>query len=641
MSEVFKGFRTVLLQGAPGLTDGELLEAFVRRRDHAALAALVGRHGPLVWGVCRRLLAHEQDAEDAFQATFLILVRKADGIRHPELVANWLHGVARHTARKARALADRRRQRERQVLDMPEPVAPASAADNDLRSLLDRELGRLPDKYRILILLCDLEGKTRKEVARQLGCPEGTVAGRLARARALLARRLARLGRDLAGAAPAALLAPGAASAAVPPPLVSWTVDAATAVAAGKAVAAVVSPTVAALTEGVLTAMLHSKLKAAVAVLMGLTACACMALAATQPAGSEPPRDDPKVSPGKVEQAGGKPAAADAQALEAWWQDLASKDDARASRALLAFSARPRESVAFFKEHLKPVKLDTDRLKKLIGELDDEKFPVREAAAKQLVAEVEYQGQPARAVLEQYLKGDGTLEFKSRLRKVLEKFPSTAKQGTDPTAPSNFNRYGSATTSPNVAPTFKGAANSLPATPKESKPVPGTLTPPSGVAPAGSSTKPGGAGTPVPVYGAPAGVVRTSGFPQAPGNGAPAVVQTTSGLPLAPANNGFGTTPTAPGTVTSGGTNFSTLPAGKSPGGYGSTYSPNALASGPPAPPPGPSGAWLRAVRAVALLESIGTAEARSILESLAAGEADALPTQEARAALERLSGAK
>src|SRR4051794_26726608 len=129
---------------------------------------------PIVWGVCRRLLPHEPDAEDAFQATFLVLVRKASAIRDPALVANWLYGVARQTARKARVVAARRRLRERQVLDMPEPVAPACQAEPDLRPLLDRELARLPEKYRVLILLCELEGKTRKEAARQLGVPEGT-----------------------------------------------------------------------------------------------------------------------------------------------------------------------------------------------------------------------------------------------------------------------------------------------------------------------------------------------------------------------------------------------------------------------------------------------------------------------------------
>jgi RNA polymerase sigma factor (sigma-70 family) len=587
LNEVFKGLRTALLHGVAGLTDGELLEAFVRRRDHAALAALVARHGPLVWGVCKRLLPHEPDAEDAFQATFLILVRKASAIRDPELVANWLFGVARQTAHKARVVAARRRLRERQVQEMPEPVAPACAAEPDLRPLLDRELAGLPEKYRILILLCDLEGKTRKEAARQLNVPEGTLAGRLIRARALLAQRLARLGRDLAGAAPAALLAAETASAAVPAPVLARTISAATAVAAGEAVATVASPAVAALTEGVLTAMFHSKLKAVGAVLLGLAACTCLALAAGQSASSEPPRGTDSPTAGKVEQPGGKAAQAGAADLEALWQDLASKDDAKASRALLALSARPRESVAFLKDRLKAVKLDTERLRKLVAELDDEKFAVREAAAKQLIAEVEYQGKPAQAVLEEYLKKDGTLEFKSRIRKVLEKFPSEKKSV---------------------------ASNGMMGA--------GGYYPPAGVAP-----------VPVLPPAAPKGI----GFPAKPATGTP-IPAPSAPVPAKngnPPNSVVGPVPSEPAAKPPA---IKVVPPPTASGPLPSWGVPENVPAGPPT---GPSGAWLRAVRAVALLESIGTPEARAILETLATGEVEALPTQEARAALERLGSGK
>src|SRR5262245_37708928 len=171
--------------------DGPLLARFVACRDEAAFAALVRRHGPLVLGVCRRVLRHAQDAEDAFQATFLVLVRKAASIVPRERGANWIYGVAHQTALKARATAARRKGRERQVTGMPEPAVAEQDHWRDLQPLLDEELSRLPDKYRSVIVLCDLEGKSRKETARQLGCPEGTVAGRLARARAMLAKRLA------------------------------------------------------------------------------------------------------------------------------------------------------------------------------------------------------------------------------------------------------------------------------------------------------------------------------------------------------------------------------------------------------------------------------------------------------------------
>src|SRR5262245_55968066 len=180
-------------------TDGQLLEGFVSRRDDAALTALVRRHAALVWSVCRRVLSNYHDAEDAFQATFLVLVRRADSIRPREMVANWLYGVARQTALRARATAASRGERERQVADTPDPTAAAREARCDLHADLDEELQRLPNKYRAVLVLCDLEDMTRPEAARQLAVPEGTVAGRLARARAMLAKRLTRRGLATAG----------------------------------------------------------------------------------------------------------------------------------------------------------------------------------------------------------------------------------------------------------------------------------------------------------------------------------------------------------------------------------------------------------------------------------------------------------
>jgi RNA polymerase sigma factor (sigma-70 family) len=243
-----------------GAADGELLARFLSGRDDDALAALVRRHAPMVWGVCRRRLRNRHDAEDAFQATFLVLVRKAAGVPR-QAVAGWLHGVARQTAVRQRAAAAKRGQRESQVADMPEPTA-ADARDADWRAALDEELGRLPDHYRGVVVLCDLEGLTRREAARHLGIPEGSVASRLARARALLARRLTRRGVAYSGSSVAALLSAGSASAAPPPALVASTIKAASLLAAGQAAGAA-SATVAALTEGVLKAMFATKLKTA------------------------------------------------------------------------------------------------------------------------------------------------------------------------------------------------------------------------------------------------------------------------------------------------------------------------------------------------------------------------------------------
>src|SRR5258705_8140377 len=155
--------RMVLLRDGAGLTDGQLLDDYISRRDEAALAALVRRHGPMVWGVCRRVLSSYHDAEDAFQATFLVLVRRAASIAAPELLANWLYGVAHQTAMKARATVGKRAVRERQATGMPEPAEVEQNLWNDLQPVLDQELIRLPDIYRVVIFLSDLEGKTRKE----------------------------------------------------------------------------------------------------------------------------------------------------------------------------------------------------------------------------------------------------------------------------------------------------------------------------------------------------------------------------------------------------------------------------------------------------------------------------------------------
>jgi RNA polymerase sigma factor (sigma-70 family) len=165
LSKVIDHLRTAALAGGEAeLTDGNLLERFVSQRDEAAVAALVRRHGPMVWGVCRRVLRHHHDAEDAFQATFLVLVRKAAAIMPREMVANWLYGVVHQTALKARATMAKRQAREKQVNGMPEPEA-RTQPDlwRDLQPLLDQQLSRLPDKYRVVIALCDLEGKSRKE----------------------------------------------------------------------------------------------------------------------------------------------------------------------------------------------------------------------------------------------------------------------------------------------------------------------------------------------------------------------------------------------------------------------------------------------------------------------------------------------
>lgn len=262
--------RALRLQEVAGLTDGQLLGCFLEERDEAAFAALVKRHGPMVWGVCHRLLGY-QDAEDAFQATFLVLFRKAAAIVPRERVASYLYGVAHQTALHARRSTARRRARERQVMEMPEAEVVPQEIWHDLQPLLDQELSRLPDRYRSVILLCDLEGRTRKEAARQLGVPEGTVAGWIARARRMLARRLTQHGVTVTGGALATLLAQNAASAQVPAAVMSSTLRTTGLLISGQAAAGALSARAASLAEGVLKTMLLTKLKIATTLLVAVS----------------------------------------------------------------------------------------------------------------------------------------------------------------------------------------------------------------------------------------------------------------------------------------------------------------------------------------------------------------------------------
>jgi RNA polymerase sigma factor (sigma-70 family) len=222
----------------------------------------------MVWNVCRRLLRRHHDAEDAFQATFLILVKKAATIRDNEMVGNWLYGVAHQTGVRMRAIAAKRNARERQVTEMPEPEVLQQDLWNDLKLILDQELSHLPEKHRFLIVLCHLEGRSIKDVARQIGCPEGTAASRLARARTMLAKRLARRGVTFSGGILGAMLSAQAVSASVPSTVMCSTMRAATLLVAGQAAAGTISPTVASLIAGVTKAMIPSKLKTVTAFLL-------------------------------------------------------------------------------------------------------------------------------------------------------------------------------------------------------------------------------------------------------------------------------------------------------------------------------------------------------------------------------------
>jgi RNA polymerase sigma factor (sigma-70 family) len=252
--------------------DADLLERFVIRRDEAAFAALVARHGPMVLGVCRRLLQDLHDAEDAFQATFLVLARKAGTLGRGDPIGAWLHGVACRTAAHARAARARRRAHERRETAMRAAQPTPAVLWEDLKPLLDEEIRRLPDKYRVPVVLCYLGAKTYDEAAREIGCPKGTLATRLAKARELLRERLSDRGVTLAAAGLAAIFAENA-RAGVPASLHTATVAAATSAGASVGVAT--------LTEGVLKAMSGPKLKAVTLLLvtLGILAVGAGALA--------------------------------------------------------------------------------------------------------------------------------------------------------------------------------------------------------------------------------------------------------------------------------------------------------------------------------------------------------------------------
>ncbi len=260
--------QATLRKDTAALTDGDLLQQYVARRDEAAFEALVRRHGPMVLGVCRRVLRNGADAEDAFQATFLVLVRKAASIRSRGTVSNWLYGVAHNTALKLRAMNRKRCVKEQVAGTLPKRETRGEDWQ-EMQAHLDAELSKLPAMHRLAVVLCDLEGKTIKEAARHLGWPQGTVATRLTRGRAELARRLRRLGLMLSGGVVAVAVSQVAASASVPASLVVSTVQAATAVAVGQAAASgVISTKVVALMEGVVKVMLIKKLKALTTMLL-------------------------------------------------------------------------------------------------------------------------------------------------------------------------------------------------------------------------------------------------------------------------------------------------------------------------------------------------------------------------------------
>lgn len=247
--------------GASIGTDGQLLEEFLSHRDETSFAELVSRHGPMVLGVCRRIVGSLHDAEEAFQATFILLAQKAGSIMPREAIGSWLHGVACRVAMKNRTMLRRRQFHERQAAGLRSESSFDLVPAGDLHWILDQELQRLPMPYRLLVILCDLQGGTFRHVARQLNLPVGTLSGRLKRGRQLLAERLARRGITLSTACLAATLCESA-QAQVP---LSWALAAVRAslacIHSGSLSCGVVNSTVISLVKGTALAMMWNQIK--------------------------------------------------------------------------------------------------------------------------------------------------------------------------------------------------------------------------------------------------------------------------------------------------------------------------------------------------------------------------------------------
>jgi RNA polymerase sigma factor (sigma-70 family) len=297
------------------LSDAQLLERFVRAKDEAAFESLLWRHGPMVLGLCQRLLGHRHDAEDAFQAVFLVFFRKAHAISRRECVASWLYKVAYRMAVKARARfalrAALRVGDDSLAESLPAPEVPDALLAADRRAVLDDALSRLPERYRVPLVLHYLEGKTIAQAAQEIGCPPGTVAGRLHRACELLRRRLVRRGVVLSGAAVPAVLVGAGKAGAVTAVLAAATLKAVR-VPAGQAAAATVSATALALAESAGRAVPDARWKVAalVLLLLGLAGAGLAGRQLLAPAEAGAPGADAAPPAGESAREAGPPAAA-------------------------------------------------------------------------------------------------------------------------------------------------------------------------------------------------------------------------------------------------------------------------------------------------------------------------------------------
>lgn len=320
LAELFRFLRRERAAAGQDCTDGALLQRFLEQRDEAAFEALLHRYGPMVMGVCLRVVGDTHAAEDAFQATFLVLARKAGSIRNQTSVGSWLFGVAQRIASKALAQAATRRERERRAADMAHTETIDELTWQELRTILDEEIAFLPAKYQAPVVLCHLEGKSYDQAAQELDCPKSTLARRLTKALSLLRGQLARRGLALSAAALATALTEKATAAPVAALLSINIMKAAASVAAGEPLAAgILSTQAVALAEEAMKTMSAIKMKL-VALVLGLALTAGAGYAGYSAwVEQRPPKVDEKRPPVAQEQPKKNEPAAPAKVLPGAW----------------------------------------------------------------------------------------------------------------------------------------------------------------------------------------------------------------------------------------------------------------------------------------------------------------------------------
>jgi RNA polymerase sigma factor (sigma-70 family) len=398
---VLPRLRDVNYQTQSAASDAELLERFIADRDEIAFEVLVRRHGPMVFAVCQRVLHHTQDAEDAFQATFLVLAHKASSISPRSKLAGWLHGVAHRTSLKARYRAIHRSEVEKRVPTRSPDDMHSDMISTEVEAMLDQEIASLPDRYRLPIILCDLEGRLRTEVASVLRCSEGTLSSRLTRGRRMLAERLNR--RGIGPTAGAVTLVLTARSTVLAESLILDTVPVVLASLANPAgISSAASPNVAQLATGVMKGMFLNKLRAAA---IGALAIAAVSFAALVSYPNHAP---------SAHAATGQVAAKVSQADSKTTPDAATEVDGH---------------LLLNRKVLKDMKCDIDQLDKIMDALED-----ADQKSQQKIDEVMQQGfrnangpQGFQKAMQDAQEA-GAKEFKKAVDNVMSKYLSAPQK---------------------------------------------------------------------------------------------------------------------------------------------------------------------------------------------------------------------